>query len=83
MTINIAIDCMGGDRGVSVTVPAAIQFIESHPDAHVILVGKTELIENVLAKSPHDEERLSVVNADEVISMEEGPAQALRTKKNS
>jgi glycerol-3-phosphate acyltransferase PlsX len=47
------------------------------------LVGKTELIENVLAKSPHDEERLSVVNADEVISMEEGPAQALRTKKNS
>ena len=83
MTINIAIDCMGGDCGVSVTVPAAIQFIESHPDAHVILVGKTELIENVLAKSPHDEERLSVVNADEVISMEEGPAQALRTKKNS
>jgi glycerol-3-phosphate acyltransferase PlsX len=83
MTINIAIDCMGGDRGVSVTVPAAIQFIESHPDAHVILVGKTELIENVLANSPHDEERLSVVNADEVISMEEGPAQALRTKKNS
>ena len=83
MTINIAIDCMGGDRGVSVTVPAAIHFIESHPDAHVILVGKTELIENVLAKSPHDEERLSVVNADEVISMEEGPAQALRTKKDS
>ena len=83
MTINIAIDCMGGDRGVSVTVPAAIHFIESHPDAHVILVGNAELIKNVLAKSPHDEERLSIVNADEVISMEEGPAQALRTKKNS
>ena len=39
MTIKISIDCMGGDHGTSVTIPAAISFVESEPDAELILVG--------------------------------------------
>lgn len=83
MTIRLAIDCMGGDFGVKVTVPAAIHFVKSHPDTHVILVGKSDQIKRRLKRYPHDSERVSVINADEIISMDEGPAQALRTKKNS
>ena len=83
MTIRIAIDCMGGDYGVKVTVPAAIHFVKSHPDTHVILVGKSDQIKKRLKRHPHDAKRLSIVHADEIISMDEGPAQALRTKKNS
>ncbi|MFN9388514.1 MAG: phosphate acyltransferase, partial [Betaproteobacteria bacterium] len=37
MTIRIAIDAMGGDHGVRVTVPASIAFLRTHPDAQVIL----------------------------------------------
>jgi len=74
---------MGGDFGVKVTVPAAIHFVKSHPDTHVILVGKSDQIKRRLKRYPHDSERVSVINADEIISMDEGPAQALRTKKNS
>ena len=39
MTVKLTIDCMGGDHGPSVTVPAAVKFIRSHPDAHLMLVG--------------------------------------------
>jgi len=83
MTIRIAIDCMGGDFGVKVTVPAAIHFVKSHPDTHIILVGKLDQISSKLKRYPHDPERISIIDAEEVISMDEGPAQALRSKKNS
>lgn len=83
MTIRIAIDCMGGDFGVEVTVPAAIHFVKSHPDTHILLVGKLDQISSKLKRYPHDPERISVIDAEEIISMDEGPAQALRSKKNS
>jgi len=83
MTIRIAIDCMGGDFGVKVTVPAAIHFVKSHPDTHILLVGKLDQISSKLKRYPHDPERISVIDAEEIISMDEGPAQALRSKKNS
>ena len=83
MTIRIAIDCMGGDFGVKVTVPAAIHFVKSHPDTHIILVGKLDQISRKLKRYPHDPEQISVIDAEEIISMDEGPAQALRSKKKS
>ena len=83
MTIRIAMDCMGGDFGVKVTVPAAIHFVKSHPDTHILLVGKLDQISSTLKRYPHDPERISVIDAEEIISMDEGPAQALRSKKNS
>jgi fatty acid/phospholipid biosynthesis enzyme len=33
MTVRIAIDCMGGDQGLSVTVPATAQCALDDPDA--------------------------------------------------
>jgi glycerol-3-phosphate acyltransferase PlsX len=74
---------MGGDFGVKVTVPAAIHFVKSHPDTHILLVGKLDQISSKLKRYPHDPERISVIDAEEIISMDEGPAQALRSKKNS
>ena len=40
MGITIALDCMGGDHGAHVTVPAAANFLARNPDASVILVGQ-------------------------------------------
>ncbi|MDP4835948.1 MAG: phosphate acyltransferase, partial [Burkholderiales bacterium] len=83
MTVTIALDCMGGDHGVKVTVPTAIHFVKNVPDAHVILVGLSDEINAALSRHPHNKDRLTVIHAEEVIGMDEGPAQALRTKKNS
>ena len=43
-TVRIAIDCMGGDHGPSVTLPAARAFLAAHPQAEVILVGRADAL---------------------------------------
>ena len=41
----MAVDCMGGDHGPHVTVPAALEFRRAHPDVNIVLVGLRESIE--------------------------------------
>jgi glycerol-3-phosphate acyltransferase PlsX len=83
MTVRIAVDCMGGDHGVSVTVPAALAFLGEVDSAQVVLVGKREEIEPLLEKAGSLRARLEVVHAEEVVTMDDPPAQALRGKRNS
>ncbi|CAL62220.1 Fatty acid/phospholipid synthesis protein PlsX [Herminiimonas arsenicoxydans] len=84
MTIKISIDCMGGDHGPAVTIPAAISFVESEPDAELILVGLADQLWAELKKHKAGEHpRLSVVNATEVVTMDDTLEAALRRKKNS
>ncbi|GAB4463831.1 MAG: phosphate acyltransferase PlsX [Burkholderiaceae bacterium] len=83
MTARIAIDCMGGDHGVDVTVPAALGFLRREHDAALLLVGRCDQIESRLAAAGGLRSRIEVVHADEVVAMDEPPAQALRGKRNS
>ncbi len=84
MTITIALDAMGGDHGPRVTVSAALAFLESRPEARVALVGQPDAIESELRRlAAGSHERLQVVPATEVVRMDEPPAQALRTKRDS
>lgn len=81
MGITIAIDCMGGDHGPNVTVPAALDFLSRNADARVILVGLEEKLRAILpAPVP---ERVAIRHASEVVAMDEPPALALRNKKDS
>ena len=81
MGITIAIDCMGGDHGPNVTVPAALDFLSCNVDARVILVGLEEKLRAILpAPVP---ERVAIRHASEVVAMDEPPALALRNKKDS
>jgi glycerol-3-phosphate acyltransferase PlsX len=82
MTTRIAIDCMGGDHGPSVTVPAAIQFLAEHPSANLVLVGQEEVLRPLLGDHANDS-RIRLVHATEIVGMDESPALALRNKKDS
>lgn len=84
MTIKISIDCMGGDHGPSVTIPAAVSFADHEPDAELILVGLEDVIRAELKKhNASDHPRLSIVNATEVVTMDDSLEVALRRKKDS
>jgi len=75
---------MGGDHGVRVTVPAAIDFLEREPDVSIILVGLVDAIETELRRhGAHVHERLSIKGASQVVAMDDPPAQALRGKRDS
>ncbi len=84
MTIKITIDCMGGDYGPSVTVPAALSFLRAHDDLELLLVGLEDSIRAQLKKCKAlNEPRLSVYAATEVVAMDDSIEVALRKKKNS
>ena len=75
--ITIAVDCMGGDHGPRVTLPACRQFLEQHPEANLILVGLAESL------SGFAHPRARIVAASEVVTMEDPLEIALRRKKDS
>jgi len=84
LDITVAIDCMGGDHGPHVTVPAAIDYLSQDPEANIILVGIPEAIEAELKAIDFKlNSRLRIHPASEVVGMDESPALALRNKKDS
>ena len=81
---TIALDAMGGDYGLPVVVPAAINALQQYDDLILILVGDEDKIATELVR--HDkqaDERLIVHHASQVVEMDDAPALALRTKKDS
>lgn len=75
---------MGGDHGPGVTVPAALAALRSHASIKLILVGQRDALVPELQKQRAGEsERLSIHHASQLVGMDEPPAQALRTKKDS
>jgi len=82
--VTLAIDCMGGDHGPAVTVPAALRFLAASADAAVILVGRSDAIGTELARRHATASaRLRVRHAAEVVAMDESPATAVKRKKDS
>ena len=84
MDVTVAIDCMGGDHGVRVTVPAAIERSRMDPQCRFILVGLEDAIRAELTGAGVAVgDRFIVRHASEVVTMDEPPANALRGKKDS
>jgi glycerol-3-phosphate acyltransferase PlsX len=84
VAITVAVDCMGGDHGPAVTVPAALEFQRASADVNLVLVGTSAAIAKELApRGAADDPRLRVHPASQIVGMDEPPAQALRFKKDS
>ncbi|MBA3057883.1 MAG: phosphate acyltransferase PlsX [Gammaproteobacteria bacterium] len=75
--ITIAVDCMGGDHGPRVTLPACRHFLDRHGDVQLLLVGRPES----LGAFSHPRARL--IAASEVVGMDDPLEVALRRKKDS
>lgn len=76
--VRLAVDCMGGDHGPSVTLPACQAFLAAHPQAELLLVGLPEALVPA-ANWP----RCTIVGASEVVAMDDPVEVALRRKKDS
>ena len=84
MSVTQAVDAMGGDHGLVVTVPASTALLAELPDLHIRLVGNADLIHSALAKvSSEIRDRITVVHASEVVTMDDPIEVALRKKKDS
>ena len=74
--ITLSVDCMGGDHGPRVTLAACRHFLDTHPDAQLLLVGLPD------ALSSFHHPRAQVVAASEVVSMDDPVEVAMRRKKD-
>lgn len=75
---------MGGDHGLSVTIPAAISFLKREAEAELILVGLEDAIRAELKKhhaGAHP--RIAIQHASEQVMMDDPLEVALRRKKDS
>ena len=77
-TVRIAVDCMGGDHGPAITLPACRAFLDKHPQAELVLVGLSQALGDA-AQWP----RCTVVLASEVVTMDDNVEVALRRKRDS
>ncbi|HRJ41683.1 MAG: phosphate acyltransferase PlsX [Caldilineaceae bacterium] len=80
--MNIALDVMGGDHAPQEVIAGAVVAAREYGVA-VSLVGKPDVIARELSKHDVRGLKLPIIPASEVIEMEDKPATAVRTKKNS
>lgn len=84
MAITLAVDAMGGDFGPRVTIPATLSVLRTHPRLSVIFTGQQDQIQPLLNNLPAQlAERISIVHTDEMVTMDDKVAVALRNKRNS
>ncbi len=81
--IRIVIDAMGGDFAPAAQVGGAVEALRNDKELSLILVGDEEKIRGELAKGQYDASRVEIVHAPEVITNDDVPTKAVRTKKNS
>lgn len=75
---------MGGDGGPAVIVPAAIRFLDEHPDVELLLLGLQEkLLEYFPNNDPTSIARCRVQFCSQVVTDNEQPSSALRHKQDS
>lgn len=77
-TVRLAVDVMGGDRGPSITLLACRAFLNTHPSAELILVGRSDVL-----AAAQGWPRTRCVPASEVVEMHDPVDVALRRKKDS
>ena len=76
---------MGGDYGITSSIPASISALNQYPNLEIALVGVGKDIQKFLQLQcrQYDRNRLHVIHANEIVMMDEQPVFALRNKKNS
>lgn len=80
--MRIIVDAMGGDNAPLEIIKGASDALKECGDS-IILVGRKEEITRLVKENGCNSERIEIINADSVITMEDDPLTAIQTKKDS
>ena len=81
--ITLAVDAMGGDAGLAVTIPGALLFLRQQTDVRLLMVGDEVQVRQALEAANAPMDRIQIVHAAQVVEMDEQPQSALKNKKDS
>ncbi|MDP0488127.1 MAG: phosphate acyltransferase PlsX [Fusobacterium sp. JB020] len=80
--MKIVVDGMGGDKGSKEVLKGIKKALEEKKDIEIIVVGQENKLSEILKEMNFSDKRLTIVNADEIIKMDDEPVAAVREKKN-
>lgn len=80
--MRVALDGMGGDFAPVETVKGAVEAVKAY-GVEVTITGPEEIIRAELDKYTYDKSKIDILDAREVISLNESPVMAIRRKKDS
>ena len=81
--ITLAIDAMGGDDAPDMVIDGVAQARVRHPSVRFQLYGQESVIAPLLTLHPGLADHCEIVHAEDVVTMDAKPSQALRQGKNS
>ena len=82
--VRVAVDALGGDFGLSVTIPAIASYLKTNNDAEIIIVGNKTIISNLIdTKYPQIKNKVEITHASDEVLMTDKATVALKKKKNS
>ncbi len=81
--MKIVVDAFGGDYAPYEIVAGAVKALQENQELEIVLVGDKDKITEILQKLVFVSDRLEIVHAPDVVTMDESPTVAIRTKKTS
>lgn len=81
--MKIVIDAFGGDYAPYEIVAGAVKALQANEKLRVVLVGDKDKITDILQQLVFVSDRLEIVHAPDVVTMDDVPTVAIRTKKTS
>ncbi len=82
--MRLAIDVMGGDHAPDAILKGVFaSLVHLAPDDRLVLVGPRDVIEDTMREHRVTDDRLEIHDAREVISMDESPVSAVKSKPDS
>lgn len=79
--MKIVVDAFGGDNAPKEIVEGSVLALEKHPDLQLILCGDEKIITKLL--NGRGEGRVQILHAPDVITNDDTPTLAIRSKTNS
>lgn len=81
--MKIIIDAFGGDNAPKEIVKGAVMSANVYKDVNFVLTGNKEIIDKILMEENFNSNNIEVLNALDVITNDDVPTVAIRTKKDS
>lgn len=81
--IRIAVDVYGGDNAPGCVIDGALEALKAMDDVSILFCGAQAEVEGLLSGREYDAQRVSIVDAPDIITNHESPTLAIRRKLNS
>jgi phosphate acyltransferase len=82
-TLRILVDAMGGDHAPVAVVEGSMDAINQAHGFDILLIGDSQRIQKVLDAKKFNNTRLQIVHTGDVITNEDSPTKAIKSKKDS